>query len=154
MTFALLKVEAIIRPFALDELKERLTALESKVEQLTALESKVEQLTAKVAALAQLAPLPAEANAPAPTASGTPEDAAAVLQELPRLCRAVRAATGADGVTVQHNCGAAGGQVVFHAHIHVLPRFEGDGLVKMKPHGTGGGGMIDKDTAEDVQMRL
>lgn len=28
MTFALLKVEAIIRPFALDELKERLTALE------------------------------------------------------------------------------------------------------------------------------
>ena len=35
---------------------------------------------------------------------------------------------GASGVNVITNCGAAAGQSVDHFHIHVIPRFENDGL--------------------------
>jgi diadenosine tetraphosphate (Ap4A) HIT family hydrolase len=31
-----------------------------------------------------------------------------------------------DGFNVGANCGEAGGQSVWHAHIHVIPRFKGD----------------------------
>ncbi|PMC75294.1 HIT family protein [Brachybacterium sp. UMB0905] len=31
-----------------------------------------------------------------------------------------------DGYNVGFNAGEAAGQTVFHAHIHVIPRFEGD----------------------------
>ncbi|MDQ7830227.1 MAG: HIT family protein [Desulfovibrionaceae bacterium] len=42
--------------------------------------------------------------------------------------RAVREATGATGVNVVMNNGASAGQLVLHAHFHVIPRAEGDGL--------------------------
>ncbi len=31
-----------------------------------------------------------------------------------------------DGFNIGINCGAAAGQTVWHAHIHVIPRYEGD----------------------------
>lgn len=34
---------------------------------------------------------------------------------------------GADGVNIMQNNGAASGQEVPHIHVHVIPRFEGDG---------------------------
>jgi histidine triad (HIT) family protein len=37
---------------------------------------------------------------------------------------------GADGITIQQFNESAGGQVVFHLHVHVIPRHEG---VAMKP---------------------
>jgi histidine triad (HIT) family protein len=37
---------------------------------------------------------------------------------------------GADGITIQQFNESAGGQVVFHLHLHVIPRHEG---VAMKP---------------------
>jgi histidine triad (HIT) family protein len=37
---------------------------------------------------------------------------------------------GADGVTIQQFNEGAGGQVVFHLHVHVIPRHQG---VPMKP---------------------
>jgi histidine triad (HIT) family protein len=43
----------------------------------------------------------------------------------------VKQAMGADGITIQQFNESAGGQVVFHIHFHVIPRFEG---VAMKPH--------------------
>ncbi len=64
-----------------------------------------------------------------------PDVAGAVLRELPRLAKAVQAATGCDGVNIVQNNGGAAGQVVFHAHFHVIPRTEGDGLVKLGAHG-------------------
>ena len=45
-----------------------------------------------------------------------------------RVGRAVMAALGATGLNVQQNNGQSAGQVVFHAHIHLIPRREGDGL--------------------------
>ena len=78
-----------------------------------------------------------------------PDVAAGVLRELPRLVKAVRDATGADGVNVVQNNGPAAGQVVFHAHFHVIPRFEGDGLVRMGAHG-GSGKMITPEDAKEI----
>ena len=60
-----------------------------------------------------------------------PEDLAAVAAVTQNVARAVVAALGADGVTIQQFNESAGGQVVFHLHVHVIPRHEG---VAMKPH--------------------
>ncbi|MFC5418564.1 HIT family protein [Bosea eneae] len=47
-----------------------------------------------------------------------------------RIARAQMQAFGADGITVQQFNESAGGQVVFHLHVHVIPRLDG---VAMKP---------------------
>ncbi|TYR33797.1 HIT family protein [Mesorhizobium microcysteis] len=56
---------------------------------------------------------------------------AAVMATTQKLARAVVKAFSADGVTVQQFNEPAGGQVVFHLHVHIIPRFEG---VSLKPH--------------------
>ena len=56
---------------------------------------------------------------------------AAVARTTQKLARAVVRAFSADGVTVQQFNEPAGGQVVFHLHVHVIPRFEG---VSLRPH--------------------
>jgi histidine triad (HIT) family protein len=48
-----------------------------------------------------------------------------------RTARAVKAAFGADGVTVVQFNEPASGQTVFHLHYHVIPRHEG---VPLMPH--------------------
>lgn len=48
-----------------------------------------------------------------------------------RIARAAKRAFGADGITIQQFNEPAGGQVVFHTHVHVIPRHEG---VALKPH--------------------
>lgn len=60
-----------------------------------------------------------------------PNSLAAVMRTVQKLSRAVMKAFSADGVTVQQFNETAGGQVVFHLHVHILPRFEG---VALKPH--------------------
>lgn len=58
-----------------------------------------------------------------------PDDLGAkVLPALARIGRAVMKATGADGFNCLQNNFAASGQIVFHSHWHVIPRFKGDGL--------------------------
>jgi histidine triad (HIT) family protein len=53
---------------------------------------------------------------------------------LPRLCRAVQAATGSDGLNVIVNTGRAAGQTVDHVHWHVIPRFHNDPVNWPWPH--------------------
>ncbi|AOG06794.1 HIT family protein [Bosea sp. RAC05] len=55
----------------------------------------------------------------------------AVALTTQRLARAVKAAFDGDGVTIQQFNESAGGQVVFHLHVHVIPRHDG---MSMKPH--------------------
>jgi len=60
-----------------------------------------------------------------------PDSLAAVYRTVRKLAKAVVTAFGADGVTIQQFNEPAGGQVVFHTHVHVIPRFDG---VALKPH--------------------
>eukprot|EP01104_Vermistella_antarctica_P009068 TRINITY_DN2315_c0_g1_i4.p2 TRINITY_DN2315_c0_g1~~TRINITY_DN2315_c0_g1_i4.p2 ORF type:complete len:160 (+),score=29.68 TRINITY_DN2315_c0_g1_i4:37-480(+) len=59
------------------------------------------------------------------------DEAAAVFKELPRLSKAVQAATGCEGINIISNNGSVAGQMVFHVHFHVIPREEGDNLISL-----------------------
>src|SRR5206468_10615388 len=59
-----------------------------------------------------------------------PEDLAHLAKVTQKIARAGVKVFGADGITVQQFNEAAGGQVVFHLHIHVIPRRDG---VALKP---------------------
>ncbi len=54
------------------------------------------------------------------------ESAAAVGRVLPRICRAVAAATGVADYNVLQNNGRAAHQAVFHVHFHVIPKPDED----------------------------
>lgn len=45
-----------------------------------------------------------------------------------RIAEAVRTAFGAEGLDLLQLNGRVGGQTVFHFHIHVVPRYPGDGF--------------------------
>jgi histidine triad (HIT) family protein len=68
---------------------------------------------------------------------------------LPRLCRAVRTATQADGFNVVVNGGKVAGQTIDHCHFHVIPRFDGDPVNWPWPH-TGYQG----DEMAEMQSRI
>ena len=58
-----------------------------------------------------------------------PEDLVCNIYKLvKRMAVAVKAATKADGITVIQQNGHAAGQEIFHMHVHVVPRFEGQKL--------------------------
>jgi histidine triad (HIT) family protein len=58
-----------------------------------------------------------------------PEDFAHVARTAQKIARAGMTAFKADGVTVQQFSEPAGGQVVFHLHVHVMPRHNGTALL-------------------------
>jgi histidine triad (HIT) family protein len=59
----------------------------------------------------------------------SPDDIAHVARGTRIIARAAMAAFNADGITVQQFNEAAGGQVVFHLHVHVMPRHNGEALL-------------------------
>lgn len=77
-----------------------------------------------------------------------PEDMAAVMATAQRIARALMTAFAAEGITVQQFNENAGGQVVFHTHVHVLPRHEG---VKLRP---AGGPMADQAVLAEHAARI
>src|SRR3954471_24109490 len=69
---------------------------------------------------------------PAETLDQLSDDAgAAIGRVLPRLARAVLAATGATAYNVLQNNGPLAHQAVFHVHFHIIPRYDQEG------HGAG-----------------
>ena len=51
------------------------------------------------------------------------------FSKLPKVAKAVQKATKAKGVNIINNNEEIAGQTVFHAHIHIVPRFdEKDGI--------------------------
>jgi len=56
-----------------------------------------------------------------------PDVLAHIAKIAQRIAKVLKAETGAEGVNILMNGGSAAGQEVMHAHMHVIPRFEGDG---------------------------
>ncbi|HST33288.1 MAG TPA: HIT family protein [Solirubrobacteraceae bacterium] len=56
------------------------------------------------------------------------EDLTAVALAAQRLAGRMKERLGADGVNLLNSCGAVAFQTVFHFHMHVIPRYEGDSL--------------------------
>jgi histidine triad (HIT) family protein len=59
--------------------------------------------------------------------------ASAVLRTAARLARAIRDAFNPEGLSVYQANGKAAGQTVFHYHVHLVPRHEGDGMALTWP---------------------
>ena len=60
----------------------------------------------------------------------SPDDLAHVHRVAQRIAKAATSVFAADGITIQQFNEGAGGQVVFHLHVHVIPRKAGQ---MMKP---------------------
>ncbi len=75
----------------------------------------------------------------------------ATLQHLigvaKKIAIAAKQSLKADGVNIGMNNDAAAGQLVFHTHLHVIPRYANDGLVHWK-----GTEMAPADIAKAAQM--
>lgn len=73
---------------------------------------------------------------------------AALMRSVQKVARASMKAFDAQGVTIQQFNEQAGGQIVFHLHVHVIPRFEG---VSLRPHT---GQMEDQDVLEENARKM
>jgi histidine triad (HIT) family protein len=58
---------------------------------------------------------------------------AAIAQACVKVARAIRDAFGPEGLSVYQANGKPAGQTVFHYHVHMLPRHEGDGMELVWP---------------------
>lgn len=54
---------------------------------------------------------------------------AAVAKTAKKLGKAVQQGVNADGFNIGQNNGKAAGQIVMHFHLHIIPRFDNDGLI-------------------------
>ena len=59
-----------------------------------------------------------------------PDDFAHVMKVAQKIAVAAKTVFGADGITLQQFSEPAGGQIVFHLHVHVIPRKDN---IAMKP---------------------
>jgi histidine triad (HIT) family protein len=72
-----------------------------------------------------------------------------VARTTQRVARALMAALQPDGFNIIQNNGPAAGQVVFHYHVHIIPRWDGDQAVKTwKP------GQADPNELQDVAAQI
>jgi histidine triad (HIT) family protein len=82
----------------------------------------------------------------------SPKALAKLMATVQKLAPKIKDAMSADGVLIQQFNGAAAGQTVFHLHMHIIPRKEGEAL---KPHA---GKMEDQAklaaTAEKIRKKL
>jgi len=81
-----------------------------------------------------------------------PEALARLMAVVQKLAPKIQEAMGAEGVLIQQFNGVAAGQTVFHLHVHIVPRKQGEAL---KPHA---GKMEDQAklaaTAEKIRKKL
>ena len=75
-----------------------------------------------------------------------PDDLAHVIRTVQRIAAAAKSAFKADGMTVTQFSEPSGGQVIFHTHFHVIPRWNG---VELGPIGQRG---EDARIAENAKL--
>lgn len=67
-----------------------------------------------------------------------PDSLSQLIQRVQTVAKAAVKGMGAEGASIQQFNESAGGQIVFHIHFHVLPRWDG---VRLGPHT----GQMEKD---------
>lgn len=83
----------------------------------------------------------------------TPDDILSELMpKIKRIATGVMEGSGAKGVVVSMNNEPTAGQIVFHAHFHIIPRFEGDGLRPWERKGVSAKEM--ERLARDIARRI
>jgi histidine triad (HIT) family protein len=80
------------------------------------------------------------------------EDWLACMRIVHLLAPAIEKATAADGVNLMMNNRTHAGQVVDHPHVHIIPRFKGDGL-RMWEHSSYQSGEAER-VAESIRAAL
>lgn len=60
-----------------------------------------------------------------------PDDLSQLITRVQKLAQAAKTAMKADGITLHQYNESVGGQVIFHLHFHVMPRYAG---VELRPH--------------------
>lgn len=60
-----------------------------------------------------------------------PEQLAATARTAQKVANALRRTLEPHGLNIVQNNGAAAGQTVFHYHVHLIPRWENDGVLQM-----------------------
>ncbi len=58
-----------------------------------------------------------------------PDDLCKIIPAVQKVSKAIIEATEADGINFANNNEPAAGQLVFHLHFHLIPRFSNDGLI-------------------------
>ncbi|MCC3247249.1 HIT family protein [Methylocystis sp. WRRC1] len=64
-----------------------------------------------------------------------PETLGELIKRVQHVAQVVKTALGAEGLTLHQFNESAGGQVIYHLHFHILPRWEG---VALRPPGNMG----------------
>ncbi|MBN1376822.1 HIT family protein [Candidatus Woesearchaeota archaeon] len=72
-----------------------------------------------------------------------------LVEFLKKVADAVVKGTGADGFNLSLNNGKAAGQLVFHTHFHIIPRFNNDGLKSWPEEG-----YINNEEMEDYRKKI
>jgi len=62
------------------------------------------------------------------------KEAAALMPLAKRLADKIQAELKPDGLNLLQNNGEDAGQVIFHFHLHLIPRYKGDGFKLSHPH--------------------
>lgn len=58
----------------------------------------------------------------------SPQTLSELIKRVQHVARVIKTALDADGMTLHQFSESAGGQVIFHLHFHILPRWEGVAL--------------------------
>lgn len=51
-----------------------------------------------------------------------------IIKTVKKIAKAIKSEMKADGVNITMNNDPAAGQVIFHSHVHIIPRTENDGF--------------------------
>ena len=66
-----------------------------------------------------------------------------------KLSIAIKEALNADGINIEMNNDGPAGQIIFHTHLHIIPRFEGDGFTHW--HGARG---YHEGEADEIAQKI
>ncbi len=72
---------------------------------------------------------------------------AQMMSASKKLSIAIKNALNTDGINIEMNNDSVAGQIIFHAHMHIVPRFLGDGFT----HWNGARGYQENEITEVAQ---